>query len=311
VKLSIVIPVLNRAQHIGLALESAVGQGVDSLEIIAVDGGSSDGTQEVVRKAGVQLIEFPGSSIYEALNRGIAASCGAIIGHLNSDDWIADNALASILEMAESHPAAMIFKGQARYLERDEAGLLHPLVKLDRGADRPLSVERILFGLPAINRCFIRRQAYDKLGLYDERLRIASDRDWLLRAVLVKTPIVSIDTVVYNYLVHPGSLTMATRHRSEARYAAEHRAIAAHYLSGSLDPPIRRLLLRWHGQETVRELLRGGLGSGGYEALGEAFRQSPLWPLHAIRPLAGRARDRLLRSTRAMVAGRSAGSYLA
>ena len=293
-KVSIVIPVLNRADHIGAALASIRVQGVSDVEVIAVDGGSTDGTQAVIAAAPeARLIDAPGSSIYEALNLGIAASSGAIIGHLNSDDRLAEHALARIQEAAQRNRNAAVIVGLARYVTRDAQGHAQAMPHVDRLAARPLDVRSVVFGVPAINRCFVRRQTYEALGRYDERLRIASDREWILRAVLAKVPIATVDAVVYEYLIHQGSLTMASRHRSEARYAREHLQIAAQYLATRGDEETRRILLRWHGQETIRFLLRSGLADAPVSALGRAFRLSPLWPLYALRPLLDRAGDRL------------------
>src|SRR5262249_43949013 len=105
VAVSIIIPVLNRADHIGRAIASVTDQGVEDLEIIVVDGGSTDGTQAAAASLRhVVLIDAPNSSMYEALNIGIKRAGGPLISHLNSDDRLLPGSLHAMLEAAMFNP---------------------------------------------------------------------------------------------------------------------------------------------------------------------------------------------------------------
>lgn len=286
VAISIVMPVLNRAGYVSRALESVFSQGVDELEVIAVDGGSTDGTQAILERAeGARLVRAPGSSIYEALNIGIGLAEGALIGHLNSDDRLPVGALWAVLSAAKAAPAADIICGRARFVERGPDGAMRALSTLDDRVRDGLDIRSVTFGTPAINRCFTRAGAYRTLGPYDESLRIAADREWLLRAVCAHLTVHAIEDMLYEYLVHEGSATIGANGRSEAEYAREHLAIAARYLARPLDSEARRVLLSWHAQEMIRYLMRARTGLGVAAEAARAFKHSPMWPLRSIPPL--------------------------
>jgi glycosyltransferase involved in cell wall biosynthesis len=283
--ISVIIPVLNRADYVGRAIASVTDQGVHDLEIIAVDGGSTDGTQQAVASLShVRLIEAPNSSMYEALNIGIRQAKGSLISHLNSDDRLLPGSLSTMLGAAIAHPSAAIIRGVATYLERG-SGAARLTQEVYHDSQRKLDVRDVTLGWPAINSCFIRAETYGTVGLYDESLRIAADREWLLRAVLAGSSFHFIDQPVYEYLLHEHSMTMRSRSPLEPRYAREHLAIAARYLATTTDQKVRRTLRTWHAMEMVRLLVRAPstVTLGG--EIRRAFSVSPLWPILSLPPL--------------------------
>jgi len=296
--ISIVMPVLNRAALIGRAIASVLDQNADEVEIIVVDGGSCDRTRDVARGfAGVRLIEAPGSSIWEAVNIGIRHAKGSLINHLNSDDRLLPGALDHIREAAAAAPAAAIIRGQTRYVAADATGGFRPMPIFDANVAETLDLRAVMGGPTAINACFVRAETYLRLGGYDESLRIAGDREWLLRAVLADTLVQQVDRPVYEYLVHDSSLTTRRTLPSEQvylQYIHEHLAIGARYLAKTTGRN-RRVLRAWHAQETVRLLSRGWSTPGFAGQIARAFEVSPAWPLWSIGPLAKVAIRRLRR----------------
>jgi glycosyltransferase involved in cell wall biosynthesis len=285
-RISVIMPVLNRANHIRRAIDSVDAQGIADVEIIAVDGGSTDGTREILAAVpNVRLIDAPRSSIYEALNIAVGAAQGTWISHLNSDDRLVSGALARVLDLADRQPDSRIIRGWAHYVAEDATGAQHPLPRINNAVRLALDLHAVLFGIPAINACIIHKDVYGSIGLYDERYRIAADREWLLRALLAKVPISLLDAPVYEYLVHGGSLTMATRHRSEQAYACEHMRMAEDHLSRITDREMRAMLYAFHAQEMVRYLLRAGGNPSRLAEIKRAFRFSPAWPILSLRPL--------------------------
>jgi glycosyltransferase involved in cell wall biosynthesis len=285
VSISVIIPVLNRVGHIGRAIASVADQGVDDLEIIVVDGGSTDGTQAAAAPLRhVRLIEAPNSSMYEALNVGIRQAKGPLISHLNSDDRLLPGSLQAMLEAAASNPSAAIIRGLATYVAAD-GGTVRISPQAYFESQQTLDLRDVTLGWPAINSCFIRAQTYRGIGLYDETLRIAADREWLVRALLARTSIHFINRPVYEYLLHDESMTMRSGSPLEARYAREHLAIAARYLASTTDRSAKRTLRAWHAREVVRLMLRADTPSGLAADIRQAFSLSPLWPILSIRPL--------------------------
>jgi glycosyltransferase involved in cell wall biosynthesis len=283
--ISVIIPVLNRADYVGRAVASAADQGAQDLEIIVVDGGSTDGTQQVAASLPhVRLIDAPKSSIYEALNIGIRQAQGSLISHLNSDDRLLPGSLSTMLGAAISHPSAAIIRGVATYLERG-SGAARLSQEAYHASQRRLNVRDVTLGWPAINSCFIRAETYRTVGLYDESLRIAADREWLLRAVLAGESFHFLDQPVYEYLLHEQSMTMRSGSPLEPRYAREHLAIAARYLAITTDPEARRTLRAWHAREMVRLLARSPSTIVLGDEIRQAFSLSPLWPILSLPPL--------------------------
>ncbi|MBN1416361.1 MAG: glycosyltransferase, partial [Bacteroidales bacterium] len=87
-KISIITPCLNRVEFIRTAIESVLAQNYQNFEHIIIDGGSTDGTLELLKKyQHVIFVSEPDENLYEAINKGIRLASGKIIGHLNSDDF--------------------------------------------------------------------------------------------------------------------------------------------------------------------------------------------------------------------------------
>src|SRR5438552_6722863 len=108
VKISIITPSLNQGDFIEETIVSVLNQGIDDLEYIVIDGGSTDQTLEVIRK-------YEGSLSYwvsekdngqpEAINKGIARATGEIVGYLNSDDLYLPGALRAVESFFEAEPS--------------------------------------------------------------------------------------------------------------------------------------------------------------------------------------------------------------
>ena len=105
--LTVVIPLYNKARHIRRAIDSALAQTYTALEIIVVNDGSTDGSQEVVRQCAdprIRLVDQENAGVSAARNRGIAESMGELVAFLDADDeWLPDH-LATICRLAAEHP---------------------------------------------------------------------------------------------------------------------------------------------------------------------------------------------------------------
>jgi glycosyltransferase involved in cell wall biosynthesis len=98
-RVSIVMPSLDQAAYLEAALRSVLLQGYDDLELIVVDGGSTDGSVEVLRRYEPWLTSWtsePDDGQYDAINRGFELSTGSVMGWLNSDDMLVPGALATV-----------------------------------------------------------------------------------------------------------------------------------------------------------------------------------------------------------------------
>lgn len=97
-KISVITAVLNGARTLENTIESIDRQTHKDIEHIVVDGGSTDGTAEIIERHGDKIACFipgPDHGIYDGMNKGIERATGDVIGFLNSDDYYSDNSVTS------------------------------------------------------------------------------------------------------------------------------------------------------------------------------------------------------------------------
>jgi glycosyltransferase involved in cell wall biosynthesis len=284
-KISVIVPALNAARTLREALDSLTAQGVP-YEAILVDGGSRDETVSIAGSVpALRVVSAPGTSIYEALNRGIDESRTSAIVLLNADDTLLPGALATWLDALARAPEAGIVRGLPRLVEIDERGILVPIERSERWAARPLDLELLLRGPCAINSLCIRRDVFKRIGAFDTKYRLASDRDWLLRAWIAGISIREINTPVYRYLSHAGSHTLDRDQRNFAAMRREALAIARYFAFSPTKrpaPDVMRALRCWHAAETAllgMHQLRTRKWREFGSTVSDAFRVTPRWPI--------------------------------
>lgn len=278
--ISIVTPCLNRADMIADAVESVIGQGYQPFEHIIVDGGSTDGTLEVLRRyPHLRVLSEPDKGIYDALNKGIALAQGDIIGHLNSDDLYEPGAFATVAAAFAAEPDLDAVCGGAHIYE---GSTLIRNCAFER--DRALSFANSLLGVPVINARFFTAALYRRVGPYSLDFRLAADRDFLVRAVLSHCRWRSVDAMLYRYRMHEGSLTCTRNTAAQLRFIQENAALAEHWLAQADVPPeLRQCADRLYGNAVARlawlRLRRGDPGAALVQLLSR--RGTP-----SLRPLA-------------------------
>jgi glycosyltransferase involved in cell wall biosynthesis len=289
---AVVIPALNAATHLRTALSSLAAQDAD-FEAVLVDGGSQDDTVAIAAQSGVRVICAPGTSIYEAHNRGCAETRAPAIVLLNADDVLLPGALAAWRNALAGAPEAGIARGRATFAEFDGAGVAGPVAGADERAAGPLDTDLLLRGPCAINSLCIRRAVIDRIGAFDTAYRLAADREWMLRAWIAEVPLLEIDRPVYRYLMHDGSSTIDRARKNFALVRRENIAIAQRYMTGEAarraSADTLRAVRQWHAAETTMlasHQLRGGEMGGLLDTTQRAFRTAPLWPLRGAREVA-------------------------
>lgn len=172
---SVITVVYNSINTLEQTIKSVIQQSYTNIEYIIIDGGSTDGSVELIQKYAAHLsfwISEPDKGIYDAMNKGLRQVNGHLISLLNSDDWYEPQAIEKIVNAAILEPEADVLHGLLRFVSptgsyESVAGHYHTF--LDRGMiEHPT--------------CFIKKQLYDRVGGFDTTYRSAADFEWMQRA---------------------------------------------------------------------------------------------------------------------------------
>jgi glycosyltransferase involved in cell wall biosynthesis len=291
-RFSIVTPCLNRAATIGAAIESVLAQRHPSVEHIIVDGGSTDGTAEVLaRYPSLTVIRESDRNLYDAINKGLRAVRGEIVGLLNSDDLYAPGAFAAA-EAALADPAAEMVLGAAEFFS--EAGTLKRL----SGGAVALAEANVIGGITTMNAALYRRGLIERVGPFDDRFPLSADKDFWMRLVLLRPTVAVTGATIIRYRSHAGSLTFAAgdlREKLSRHLLDTARTRLAELTAGSA---ARAAYRRWHGWATGYRLLvqarRGDVAAAAATACG-GFAADALWPARFLAFLPGHWRGRAAR----------------
>ncbi len=185
-KISVITATWNCVETVGDCLASVAGQSYPNLEHILIDGGSRDGTLEVLRAHRARLavlVSEPDGGIYDALNKGIARATGEVVGLLHADDVYADGDVLSRVAGAFADPTVEAVYGDLVYVAREDTGRV---IRYWRsGAFQPARLRR--GWMPPHPTLYLRRALYARFGVFDTRYRIAADYDLMLR-MLAQVP---------------------------------------------------------------------------------------------------------------------------
>jgi glycosyltransferase involved in cell wall biosynthesis len=207
--ISIVTPCLNAAGTIEEAVESVRTQGYPHLEHIVVDGGSSDGTLEVLKRLRVRYVSEPDDGRVEAANKGVALTSGEAVGWLNADDRYEPGALLAVGRAFARDPGAVWVTGYCRIIDGDGHEIRKPITAyknlLLRRWSYPLYLTQNFVSDPAT---FVRRDTLEEAGPLDARYRISHDYDLWLRVGRRHRPVV-LRRELSSFRMVEGTLSMA------------------------------------------------------------------------------------------------------
>jgi glycosyltransferase involved in cell wall biosynthesis len=254
-RLTVVTPCLNAAATIEEALESVRSQALgEDVEHVVVDGGSTDGTVELLREApGVRWISEPDRGLSDAMNKGVAMASGEYIGWLNADDFYLPGALRQVVgAMAGERTLwltapCLIVDGSGREIRRGVTR--YKRFFLRHYGRRSLLVQNYV----AAPSTFVRRDALLDAGGFDERFKYSMDYDLWLRLAERADPLV-IDEPVTAFRMAGESLSMTGFERQfeeHAQNAREHGR--GHPFAVAANVAVSRLIvLAYRGMRSVR-----------------------------------------------------------
>jgi hypothetical protein len=176
---SIVTPTLNHCTHLRQAIDSVLEQDWPAIELIVMDGGSTDDTVELLKSYGDRITWFsePDEGQSDAINKGIARSNGSIVTWLNADDTLLPGAVRAAVETFAEHPQAGLIYGDAEFV--DAAGRYI----CDCAHVEPFNLNKLIhYGDFIVQPAsFFTREAFDDVGGLEQSLNWGMDWDLFIR----------------------------------------------------------------------------------------------------------------------------------
>lgn len=260
-RLTIVTPCFNAAATIEEALRSVRAQGRDDVEHVVVDGGSTDGTVDILRATdGIRWISEPDRGLAHAMNKGFAMATGAWVGELNADDRYLPGALDAVVAALDAAPQAEWLTGRCPIIDGDGTEIRKGITAYKnfflRHYSLPLYLTHNFISAPAT---FFRRDVLLELGGFDERYRISVDYDLQLKFARRGDPVI-LDRDLSNFRMVEGTLSMSgfeTQFREHAEQARRHGD--GHRAAVAVNQVLSRsIVLAYEAMRRVRAARAGG-----------------------------------------------------
>lgn len=181
-RISVVIPSYNQAAYLAATLESVCAQDHPDLEVFVFDGGSTDGSVDILRQwtaradgAPIRWVSQKDGGQADAINQGLRASTGDVLAYLNSDDVYYPGALSAVAAHFQARPDCLALYGRAHHLHADGS-------VMEDYPTEPWDYDRLLdtcfLCQPAV---FWRREVVERFGVFDDTLKYALDYEYWLR----------------------------------------------------------------------------------------------------------------------------------
>jgi len=219
--LTIITPALNCVRTVRRALDSVAEQDYDRLEHIVIDGGSTDGTLDVVRGfEGVRWTSEPDDGLSHALNKGLRMARGDIIGWLNADDFYLPGALVRAAGAFASRPQAEWASGPCLIVDADGTQIRAPITAYKNALLRRYSLRSLLVqNFIAAPSTFVRTSALREIGGFDERFGLSMDYDAWLKLARRGDPVILSEPLAA-FRMAEGSLSMSAFEQQFAEHAS-------------------------------------------------------------------------------------------
>lgn len=182
-KISVITAVYNRASTIETAIQSVIAQTDVDVEYVIIDGNSTDGTDKVIQQyqdSIHQYIRESDDGIYDALNKGVNASTGDVVGFIHADDFIAENHTLKHVAQALSDDKLDGVYGDLVYVDETDTSRITRYWKAGQ-----YDSNKFRFGwMPPHPTVYLRRSCYEKFGLFNLQMKTAADYELMLRMMV-------------------------------------------------------------------------------------------------------------------------------
>jgi glycosyltransferase involved in cell wall biosynthesis len=223
-RITVITPSFNQAAFIEQTIDSVLSQGYSNLQYIIIDGGSTDGSVEIIKKYEKHLsfwISEPDQGQSHAINKGLKLATGEIINWLNSDDYYEPNTLNIISPFFKDPQINVVCARSRKFGDGHEF--------FSNGTDVYFNSLAKTIGYARIDQpeTFFRKSTWDQLGYLNESLHYLMDREFWIRYLLWfgLKGIQQVDCVTVNFRLHPSSKSVS----QAADFQKEHDAIFYHF----------------------------------------------------------------------------------
>jgi glycosyltransferase involved in cell wall biosynthesis len=256
--LSIVVPSLNQAQYLDHALRSVLDQSYPHVELIVMDGGSVDGSVDVIKQHASRIAFWASRKdrgVAAALNEGFRHATGDVFGFLNADDFYLPGALTQVSDAFKSQSKVEVVVGHGYFAT--PTGQLGPPMFSDRWNPTRFRHGACVLLQPAT---FFRRSVFERAGGFRDTGRVCWDMELWAEFLKIGASFATLDAHLAAFRLHPDSLTGSPAHQRTRRQDA---------------------------RSVMREL--NGASSPAKEVLAEAFYRLLKFTEHPIQSLQRRA----------------------
>lgn len=206
-KISIITPTLNQVDFIERTIRSVLEQDYPNLEYIIVDGGSKDGTLDILNdyKSELILITEKDNGQTNAINKGLRISTGEIVAYLNSDDIYYKDTLFKISKTFADNPNALWISGRCKIIDEDDREIRQLISNYKNfWLDRYNYLTLLVLNFISQPATFWTRKIVDEFGFLDDRLKYAMDYDYWLKIGRNHQPYILNDCLA-GFRIHPKS----------------------------------------------------------------------------------------------------------
>ena len=178
--ISIITVVFNGEKYLEETIQSVINQNYDNVEYIIIDGGSTDGTLDIIKKYEDRIdywVSERDKGIYDAMNKGIIFSTGELVGIINADDYLYLNILEHVATTFDKNIDFLY--GNVNIID-SEGKVIGEKYSLPKEQINIKIYSGMPFPHPSV---FVNINTYKKIGLFDTSLRLSADFDFLLRLI--------------------------------------------------------------------------------------------------------------------------------